>query len=118
VTFTVYLAGGMTNPWRERVIDALPQFTFLCPTTSIKDAAEYTARDLLLVRSADIVLAYMEADNPSGLGLALECGYALGLGKIVIVVNESASRYMAIVEQSASLAFHDFSVALEALAKW
>jgi len=114
----IYLAGGMANSWRTKVIAALDRFTILQPDRSIINSAEYTARDLLLVRSADIVLAYMEADNPSGLGLALEVGYALGLGKTVVLVNEGKNPYMPIVENAVSLVYCNFDEALEALSLW
>jgi len=47
----------------------------------------------------------MEQDNPSGYGLATEIGYARGLGKTVILVDERSqadeqfSQYFAIVRE-------------------
>jgi nucleoside 2-deoxyribosyltransferase len=118
MTFTVYLAGGMTNPWREQAKSELSQFLFLEPTRELSHPDSYTARDLLMVRDADITLAFMESDNPSGIGMTLEIGYALGLGKTVVLVNESTNRYTAILESAISLVFHSFSEMVEELRKW
>lgn len=44
-----------------------------------KDEETYTAWDTAAVEIADILFVYLEADNPSGAGLALEIGVAEGL---------------------------------------
>jgi len=52
-----------------------------------------------------MVFAYLEADNPSGAGLCCEVGYAMALGKTVILVNEKDDRYIKFVESLADAVF-------------
>jgi len=40
------------------------------------------------IRECDIVFAYLEASNPVIINIALELGFAKGLGKVTILVNE------------------------------
>jgi len=65
----------------------------------------YTTWDLHGVATAEVIFAYMEKDNPSGYGLSLEIGYALGKGKLVIFVNESTNKHLPIVEEASSVLF-------------
>ena len=76
----------------------------------------YTAWDLWAVRECDIVFVYIEKDNPSGIGLALEVGYAKALGKTIIMVNEQQdNRYTHIIEQTADVVFTSFDDGVEFL---
>ena len=106
---TVYLAGGTKSGWQQRVIDACPQHTFINPCdrngVALLGEREYTAWDLAGVKQADIVFAYMESDNPSGIGMAAEMGYGHGLGKTVVFINESANRYFKFVEAMSDVCF-------------
>src|SRR5687767_4074591 len=98
----VYLAGGMRSDWRDQV-KAVSGHTYIDPTQhKLEDAIGYTFWDLAAVESCDLVFAYMEKDNPSGVGMVLEIGYALGLGKKVIFVDEQNNKYFAIVRESVS----------------
>jgi len=106
----VFLSGGTHTDWQGQVIMAIHGIAeFFDPRTisHVKDAEAYTWRNLIEVRDSDIVFAYMEADNPSGLGLAVEVGYAVGLGKLVILVDDKSEtdpqfeRYFAIVRNAA-----------------
>ena len=91
----IYLAGGMRSGWQDR----LSEFDVIDPRThGLSDPEEYTAWDMAGVRECDIVFAYLEKSNPSGLGMAFEIGYALGLGKRVIFVNEKKDKYAKILE--------------------
>jgi nucleoside 2-deoxyribosyltransferase len=110
----VYLSGGMRGyDWQAQVIAQCSEFDFVNPRRhGLSEPAHYTAADLLSVRQCDIVLAYMRADNPSGIGLALEVGYALALGKTVVLVNGSENKYMAIVGAAAQVQFEKLSAGI------
>lgn len=103
----VYLSGGMRSGWGEIVRAVLPDVTFLNPAHhALKRPSEYTLWDMVAIESCDVVLAYLEKDNPSGLGLAFEIGYARGLRKPVLFVNEKLDdKYTRILEQGATLNF-------------
>lgn len=97
----VYLAGGMRHNWRDYFREILPTFQFYDPSRhGLRDEIEYTKWDLNHIRLADVVVAYMEEDNPSGIGMSLEIGYAAALGKPVILydarspIDDRFSRYM------------------------
>ena len=77
--------------------------TFLCPDQALTYPDEFTARDMLCVKRADIVFALMEADNPSGVGLAAEVGYAKGLGKTVIFVDLKHDKYFKFIHSMADV---------------
>ena len=86
----VYLAGGMRGDWNTRV-KALEGFTFFDPKDkeeATMTVDEYAPWDLHYVKQADICFVYIKNDNPSCIGLAVEAGYAKGLGKTVILVLE------------------------------
>lgn len=90
----VYLAGGTHSPWRNAAMAEAPSFRYLDPSIhGLEDPRAYTAWDLNAVRSCDIVFAYLEGDNPSGYGLAVEIGYAAALGKHIIFIEEESARF-------------------------
>ena len=89
----VYLSGGMNSNWRSAVdyLRGAPwiDVRFVNPCEhKLRDPRHYTAWDLKGIEICDIVFAYLASNNPSGIGLALEVGYAKALGKPVILVNE------------------------------
>ena len=118
----VYLAGGMQNDWQETVIESCKGlgFVFKDPRQNrTKELNEYTVLDLHHVRNSDIIFCYIEKDNPSGYGACVECGYARGLGKTVIIVNEKQDdKYLRFIEETADIVFTDFSQAIEFLKKF
>lgn len=100
----IYLAGGMRSGWQDRVTAGAPQHEYIDPRThGLDDEREYTAWDLAGVRAADLVFACMEADNPSGLGMCVEMGYALGLGKPIVFVDEHGGRRLGMARQIATV---------------
>jgi nucleoside 2-deoxyribosyltransferase len=105
---TVYLAGGMRTGWQKKFIERYPELDFIDPCTSgLKDPKDYTKWDMKAVEKSDAVIAYLEEGNPSGLGLAFEIGYALGLGKrLVYFINEKRDKYAAILEEAVWLKFY------------
>lgn len=95
----VYLAGGFCGGWQINVKTQLKNCGFVFMDPSIKEIKEtpsyieYGVWGLHAVKNCDIVFAYMQKDNPSGVGLAVEIGYAKGLGKTVILVLEKNNKY-------------------------
>lgn len=90
----IYLAGGINKSnWQQKVIDDVGQkdIVFYNPGKhELTDSKEYTFWDLHYVKQSDILFAFMQRDNPSGIGLALEIGYARALDKPIILVDEKS----------------------------
>ena len=87
---TVYLAGGFKSGWQDHITHCLRN-RYIDPRKKNEIGWSWdkiTAWDKYAIRKSDIVFAYLEKDNPSGIGLACECAYANALGKLVILVNE------------------------------
>jgi nucleoside 2-deoxyribosyltransferase len=111
----VYLSGGMHTGWQERV-KCVAGVEFIDPCGhKLLNARKYAPADLIGVNSADMVFAYMEADNPSGFGLSLEVGYAVGRGIPVVFVDEKNDPRMAIVREVATLCLPSLSSGLQFL---
>lgn len=123
----VYLAGGMNESnWQQKVIDDIGKnnFVFYNPREhSLTNSKEYTFWDLFYVKQADILFAYMQSDNPSGIGLTLEIGYARAMDKSIILVDERskiddvfASRFE-IVRESSTVVFDNLKEGIDFLKK-
>lgn len=86
----VYLSGSLKSDWQDEVIDSMMyDCEIIDPRENdCNDPQVFTKKDLKGIRDCDIVFAYLEEDNPSGIGLALEVGYGKSLGKYIILVNE------------------------------
>jgi nucleoside 2-deoxyribosyltransferase len=85
----IYAAGDMHSGWQDALAALLPGHEILDPRShGLTEPAAYTAWDLDAVRRADVVVVYMTPNNPSGYGPNLEAGYAHGLGKPVIFVDQ------------------------------
>jgi len=93
----VYLAGGIRSNWQQKVIDNVDAI-FFNPRTKEVDRTltltEFGTWDLHFIKQCDIVFAYMEKNNPSGIGMAVEMGYAKGLGKTVILCLEPDNEFI------------------------
>lgn len=113
----VYLAGGYRSCWQERVKE-LNGFKWLDPKEKERPNGitipmtlnEYGTWDLHQIKQSDIVFVYAERTNPSCIGLAVEIGYAKGIGKTVILVLEPnhetmKDRYMQFLKKAASITF-------------
>ena len=108
----VYLSGGSHSGWQDKVISECPGFEFYDPRThGMESPNHYKVWDLSHIKMSDILFAVMDRENPSGYGIALEVGYAEGLRKTVIVVdeksrsNEEFKKYFAIVKETADVYF-------------
>jgi nucleoside 2-deoxyribosyltransferase len=115
----IYLAGGMRTNWQDKVFGALdPKLVqiFDPRKKQVSDKKmsleEYGTWDLHHIKQCDIVFAYMEKTNPSGVGMAVELGYAFGIGKTVILVLEKNNehqldRYIQFMEKAAHVTFNN-----------
>lgn len=122
----VYLSGGMRSNWQNRVIDSSHNnFTFFNPANhNLKNSKEYTNWDVFYTKRCDIIFAYMEKDNPSGIGLSFELGIANALGKLIILVDEKSCNdskfeiYFKIVKDSSNIIFDKLQDGIEFLNKF
>lgn len=123
MTMKIYLSGGMRSGWQDRVKNALgSQHQYADPREKGETPEwtwrEYGAWDFMHIDQCDLMLAYMEKDNPSGYGLCAEVGYAAGKGIPVVLVVEPGhpqERYMDIVRCAASVVVDDIESALDIL---
>ena len=106
----VFLSGRLESCWQDEVIAAVRGLEFYNPKShQIRDPRQYTVWDMHHIRCADILFGYMEKDNPSGYGLATEIGYAKGLGKTIILVDERSRvdeqfrKYFAIAREASDV---------------
>jgi len=112
----VYLSGGMRSGWQDTIKKACPGIKFIDPREhGLDDATKYAIWDMEGVKNSDVVFAYLEEDNPSGLGMAFEVGYGLALGKTIIFVCEKQDRYASIILFGATVTFAEFSAGIEFL---
>lgn len=103
---TIFLSGGMHGGWQDRFIENYPTINFLDPRShGLTNPVEYTEWDLNAIERCDAVIAYMESSNPSGVGTALEIGYAVGRGKVVYFICEKEDRYFDIALVAATYSF-------------
>lgn len=119
-TTRVYLAGGMRSNWREKVkarFQDRGDLEFFDPMThGLTDENEYTVWDLSHVAKADVIVAYVERDNPSGIGMSVEVGFAHALGKRIIFIDESSlerRRQFGMVRSVAAEVHNSFDAWLE-----
>ena len=121
----VFLSGGMkASDWQKKVIKEInsKDFIFFNPREhNLNDPKEYTAWDLFYVKECDILFAFMSSDNPSGFGLTLEVGYAKGLNKLIILIDEKSSvddkfaSNFKIVRESSTVTFENLKQGVEFL---
>jgi hypothetical protein len=117
----IFLSGGLHSNWQDHVVATLgSDILYLNPRMhGLTDPKHYTNWNLQAVDAADLVFAYMEATNPSGYGLALEVGYALGRSTPVILVDERScgespfDRYFAQVSEAATVCFNSLDEGLD-----
>jgi len=94
----IYLSGGMHSGWQDKIKAAFPRNVYLDPREhGLENPADYTETDMEMIEISDSVIACLETGNPSGLGLAFEIGYAIGLGIPVFFIDESEDRYTEIL---------------------
>jgi hypothetical protein len=119
----VFLSGGFKSKWQDRIYSKLENdFIFFNPRNHmLEDPNEYTFWDLHYIKQCDILFAYLEKDNPSGLGLIFEIGVAYGLSKTIILVDEKSDqdelfkKYFKIVRHASTSIFNSFDDGLKYL---
>jgi len=101
----VYLSGGTVSGWQDvvehrinppalamSVTPAIAEFynpaKFKVGPVDRPDVRMYGPMDRIKIEECDILFAYLEAGNPTPINVALELGYAKGLGKRTILCNE------------------------------
>lgn len=86
----VYLAGGFYTKWQEKVKKAASSHEYFDPMVDADQRYPFmfTGQDLEGVKQSDIVFAYFERTNPSGLGLAKEVAWGVAFGKTIIFIDE------------------------------
>ena len=88
----LYLAGGMYSGWQEEVKKRLGdkvKYYDPCTDTNQNCLADLTIADRDNAKKCDLMLAYFEKGNPSGLGMAAEIGMAAAVGKArIYLVDE------------------------------
>ena len=115
----IYLCGGFKTGWQDDVIAEILRLrsdaeVFDPRLHKLHDPGEYTAQDLQEIRESDIVFAYMERSNPGMANLAFELGYAHGMGKKIILINEKGHRWSEMMHHVSDV-FGDVPGALAAL---
>jgi nucleoside 2-deoxyribosyltransferase len=117
----VYLAGGFSSDWREKVKSLYLGFNFEFFDPKLKPDkhwSEYGTWDVHFIKQCDILFAYMEKTNPSGYGLAAEIGYAKALNKTVIFVLEPGhekDRYFQFLKQFTDVVYETLDEGIEYL---
>ena len=82
----IYLSGDMYSGWQDS-FKKIEGHLYLDPRDhGLLMPEDYVKRDLEMVTECDLVLAYLGEFNPSGIGLAVELGYAKALGKPIWLV--------------------------------
>lgn len=121
----IYLSGGFRSGWQDRVIQACPELEFFDPRMhQLESPEQYTFWDLHHLQQCDILFGYMEPNNPSGLGLALEVGYARALAKLVVIVDEKSPQdkefalYFAITRTAADVVLDALEAGIEFIASF
>ena len=86
----IYLAGGFHSGWQGRVKESAPQHEYFDPSTDADQrfAYRWTNQEIEAMKWCELVFAYFEKTNPSGLGLAKEIGWTTILDKPVIYIDE------------------------------
>lgn len=119
----IYLAGGIRSNWQEKVTSRFDG-EFYNPRTKEVDKiltlTEFGTWDLHYIKQCDIVFAYMEKNNPSGIGMSVEIGFAKGLGKTVILCLEENNefikdKYLEFMKKASDIVFTDLEDAIKYL---
>lgn len=96
----VYLAGGMSTEWRERIIKAHPEYTYYDPTShGLVDPKEYTVQDLNWILDSDVIIAYLEDTNPYGYNMAFEYGVAFFMSSVKTQLEEQEFGFLILIDE-------------------
>lgn len=86
----IYLAGGFHSGWQDVVKKEASQHQYFDPRIDADQrfAYRWTQQEIDGVKWCDLMFAYFEKTNPSGMGLAKEIGWATILDIPVWYVDE------------------------------
>lgn len=112
----IFLAGGFHGGWQQQVKECVPQHIYYDPAsdTDQRYIFNLTAQNFKAIDESDMVFAYFEENDPSGIGLALEVGYAVRAGKRVIIVDEHTNIH-GMLAACGEMLFVDLRTAIEYL---
>jgi nucleoside 2-deoxyribosyltransferase len=91
---TIYLAGTINNPWREKVKERFKDFDveFVDPIEIAGLATGvFVEQQLWGATTCDVCLAYISADDPSGVGTMAEMTMAFNANKPIFLAHEGAA---------------------------
>lgn len=119
----IYLAGGLRSGWQDKLKKLLPDVELISPLDKddkSMNVMEYGTWDLHYIKQCDLVFAYMERINPSGIGLSCEIGFAYGIGKTVITCLEPENEhikdaYLQFIKKVSHIVYDDFDSAVKYL---
>ncbi len=92
----IYLAGGLRSNWQKKVTSTVDAVFYNPRPKEIGESLsldEFGTWDLHHIRKCDVVFGFMEKDNPSGIGMSVELGFARGIGKTVILCLEKDNQF-------------------------
>jgi nucleoside 2-deoxyribosyltransferase len=114
----IYLAGGFHSGWQDKIKSALPQYNYFDPMNDADQrfAYRWTVQEIEAMKTCDLVIAYFERDNPSGLGLAKEIGWATILNIPVWYIDEH-ERLNAFLCACSQRVYSNFGKAIKDLAE-
>lgn len=115
----IYLAGGTHSGWQGEVIKVASKHTYFDPRTDADQrfAYKWTLQETEGMRVCDLVFAYFEFQNPSGLGLAKEIGWATILEIPVWYIDEH-ERINAFLCACSQRVYSDFRKAVRDLSSY
>ena len=111
----VYLSGGMRSGWQDifKAVARNQGITCFDPRDhGLVDAGAYVKKDLEWVKESDLVMAYLESSNDSGVGLSVELGYAKALGKEIWLVCEKFDKKWDFIRALADAEFKTVEIML------
>ena len=93
----IFLAGDIKGEWQADAVAAIHEMR---PDVEIYDPREhlahdpkvYTKRDLTAIVDCDMVIAVIEQDHFRYAGIVFLVGFAVALGKKVLLVNERGAQ--------------------------
>jgi len=113
----VFLCGGFHSNWQDEMIEANHGFSYIDPRLyRTNDPHIYTPMNLGNIVRCDIVFANLEESNPGGQNAILEIGFALALGKPIVLVCNYLDRWPYI--QQAVMVCNEFFGSLYAALAW
>jgi nucleoside 2-deoxyribosyltransferase len=115
----IFLCGGLKSDWQDEVKDGVlslrQDVEFFDPREHrMHDPKHYTRQDLEAIIECDIVIAKIEITEPAYANFTFQLGFAIALGKKVILINERGAHTAHSLHQVADV-FGDIGGVLAAL---